>query len=64
MVSNTHQEIMEKYGFKGEKGYVECQRSLVVHFFADPDISKVSKDVSKVVFNYTTRMIKPKEDVY
>lgn len=63
-VSTLHRSIMEKYGFKGEKGYIECQRSLVIHFFSDPDITKLSRDVSQVVFNFTTKMIAPSDNVY
>lgn len=55
-ISNRHQKIMEKYGFVGEEGYIECQRSLVIHFFGDEDINKLSQNVSGVVFNFTSRL--------
>merc|ERR1712130_206260 len=50
-VSKHHREIMAKYGFKGDEGYINCQRSLVIHFFGDEDINQISHSVSRSVFN-------------
>lgn len=57
--ANLHKSIMERYGFLGENGYVECQLSVLLDFFGDEEIAELSSTVSSVVFNYTP--MAPKE---
>lgn len=44
-----HMSIMEKYGFAGEKGYIQAQRAFIDHYF-DPQILECVNRAQRVVF--------------
>lgn len=44
-----HMSIMEKYGFAGEKGYIQAQRAFIDHYF-DPQILECVSHAQRVVF--------------
>lgn len=44
-----HMSIMEKYGFEGEKGYVQAQRALIDYYF-DPEILESHNRGHQILF--------------
>ena len=50
--ASLHKSIMERYGYLGELGYVECQLSVLLDFFGDEDIHQLATTSGSLLFNY------------
>lgn len=60
-VAVLHHLLMGKYGFEGEVGYIEGQMAMIIDFFGDKDVSKLSNQVSEIVCEFAQPAISIKK---